>query len=721
MKRRHFLILTGVGATGASLLSACGHPENRLIPALVPDGEYVPGIDYWKASGCAMCDAGCGILVRTRERKANKIEGNPSHPVNRGALCARGQAALQLLYNPDRLRSPLKRTGERGSGEFAEIGWDEAIKTLAEILGEIKRAARAGSVFYLSVDRMAVNRLAAEHFLSAYGSTALLDASIASERQASSSYAASYNTTGLPIFDIANATYLISFGARFLETWHSPVMYSLAYGEFRRSAGKARGRFVHVEPRMSLTAANADVWLPARPASEGALALAIAQVITRERLIANISTGAPPAPLDEYAPEKVAERVDIPAEKIIAIAREFAASPRPLAIGAGAGVVNAGGIDGMAGVNYLNMLVGNINKPGGVLLNQTDSSGPIDRMRPARRLKSLPLSRETIKDAAALLVHGANPIYTGAVRSDDLTAAPFIASFSSFMDETTNFADLVLPDHTFLEGWDIRAARSPARESTFTLTRPVVEPEFNTMQTADVFIALARELGVRMPFDSAEQAVKQIASELDDSVESAAPDESEESWNRLLERGLWSGKPALAEERAGTDLRSLASLQDGVQPEASSESEYPFELLAYEHPVLGFGETANLPWLQELPDPMTSVMWGSWVEINPATAASLGISDGDLLEVTTASGSVRAPAVIYPAIRPDVVAMPYGQGHTAYGRYASEKGASAYKVAPFPPLDGPLAPARAKIAKLDEKVSIIRFGSSIDAEAGHKR
>jgi anaerobic selenocysteine-containing dehydrogenase len=289
------------------------------------------------------------------------------------------------------------------------------------------------------------------------------------------------------------------------------------------------------------------------------------------------------------------------------------------------------------------------------------------------------------------------------------------------MDETTNFADLVLPDHTFLEGWDIRAARSPAREPTFTLTRPVVEPEFNTRQTADVFITLARELGVRMPFDSAEQAVKQIASELDDSVESAAPDESEESWNRLLERGLWSGKPALAEERAGTDLRSLASLQDGVQPEASSESEYPFELLAYEHPVLGFGETANLPWLQELPDPMTSVMWGSWVEINPATAASLGISDGDLLEVTTASGSVRAPAVIYPAIRPDVVAMPYGQGHTAYGRYASEKGASAYKVAPFPPLDGPLAPARAKIAKLDEKVSIIRFGSSIDAEAGHKR
>jgi anaerobic selenocysteine-containing dehydrogenase len=718
MKRRHFLILTGVGATSASLLSACGHPENRLIPALVPDGEYVPGIDYWKASGCGVCDGGCGILVRTRERKANKIEGNPSHPVNRGALCARGQAALQLLYNPDRLRSPLKRTGERGTGEFAEIGWDEATRLLAEKLGEIKRAGRAGSVFYLSGDRLAVNRLAAEHFLSAYGSAALVDSSRASEHWARSSYEASYNTTALPIFDIANATYLISFGARFLETWHSPVMYSLAYGEFRRSAGKARGRFVHVEPRMSLTAANADVWLPARPASEGALALAIAQVITREGLIANISTDAPPAPLDEYAPEKVAERVDIPAEKIIAIAREFAASPRPLAIGGGTGVGN----DGMAAVNYLNTLVGNINKPGGVLLNQTDFSDPVERMRPAPRLSSLPLLGENIKGAAALLVHGANPIYTAAIRADDLTAVPFFASFASFMDETTSFADLVLPDHTFLESWDIRSTQSPTREPTFTLTRPVVEPEFNTRQTADVFIALARELGVTMPFDSAEQAVKQIASELDKSGESAAPDESEKSWNRLLERGLWVGKPAGGGGQEGRDHNILTSEVPMYETStAATESEYPFELLAYEHPLLGFGETANLPWLQELPDPMTSVMWGSWIEINPAAAASLGISDGDLLEVTTARGSLRAPAVIYPAIRPDVIAMPYGQGHTAYGRYASGKGASAYNAAPFPPLVGPLAPVRAKIAKLDEKVNIIRFGSSIDAEAGHKR
>src|SRR5215216_3242819 len=247
MKRREFIILTGLGATSTTMLSACGHPENKLIPALIPDNEYVPGLDYWKASTCAMCEGGCGIVVRTREHKANKIEGNPLHPVNRGALCARGQAGLQVLYNPDRIRGPLKRTGERGSGQFAEISWDEAIKTLAEKLREIKAQGRAGSTNFITGDEMGVTAHSAERFMNAYASKRSVVAFPA------------FSEPDYPLVpDIANSTYLLSFGARFLETWQSPVMYSLAYGEFRRSSGKARGRFVQVEPRMSLTGANAD-------------------------------------------------------------------------------------------------------------------------------------------------------------------------------------------------------------------------------------------------------------------------------------------------------------------------------------------------------------------------------------------------------------------------------------------------------------------------------
>jgi menaquinone reductase, molybdopterin-binding-like subunit len=735
MKRREFIILTGVGATSASVLSACGHPENKLIPALIPDEEYVPGIEYWKASACAMCAAGCGILVRTREHKANKIEGNPLHPINRGALCARGQAGLQLLYNPDRIRGPMKRAGERGSASFEEISWDEAIKTLVDKLREIKaqpHEARNGeqkhadSVVFLSGDQLMVSSLATEHFMSAYGSSSLVYMIRPDDEWPS----ASVDGKGLPIFDIANASYLLSFGARFLETWHSPVMYSLAYGEFRRSSGRARGRFVQVEPRMSLTGANADEWLPAAVESEYLVALAIAQVMQREGLIKNkTAIDLTNEPLDSYAPEKTAAQTDIPAEKIIRIAREFAASARPMAIGGG-GFSMQSGLEGMKAIDLLNKLVDNSNKPGGVLETSTGHIDPFEKLRPKNLNSWKPMFDSSITGPRinALLIHNANPAYVAPALHDKIKEIPFIASFSPFMDETTSLADLILPDHSYLESWDLRATQAGSTDVAFTLTRPVIEPEFNTRQTADVLIALARELdssGAQpIPFESAEQAVMKAASELQKMNGSITAETAEAFWKALTERGVWVGKPAQQSksETAFTILSSDFTEQRFSESMNASTEDYDYTLIAYEHATLGFGEQANLPWLQELPDAMTSVMWGSWVEINPKTAASLGINDGDVVEVETAHGSLRAPALIYPAIRPDTIAIPYGQGHTAYGRYAYGRGVNAAVLDPFAIRQGLLPQiVRARVRKVEGEVKLARFGTGLPLHAETKR
>src|SRR5262245_49343882 len=282
MKRREFIILTSVGATSASLLSACGHPEEKLIPAFIPDEEFVPGIDYWKASTCGMCSAGCGILVRTREHKANKIEGNPLHPVNRGALCARGQAGLEVLYNPDRIKGPLKRIGERGEGKWQEISWEEGIRMLADELRKLEGSS--DKALFTTSDLRGVTTFVASRLMKAHGQAFAGGVGEETHQSLYPDLLRGVVHRGEAIPDIANATYLISFGARFLETWRSPVMYSRAYGEFRSSRGKARGRFVHVEPRMSLTAANADEWIPAIPGTEAVLALALVHVIAREGL-----------------------------------------------------------------------------------------------------------------------------------------------------------------------------------------------------------------------------------------------------------------------------------------------------------------------------------------------------------------------------------------------------------------------------------------------------
>ena len=754
MKRREFIILSGMGATSASLLSACRHPEEKLIPALIPDDEYVPGIDYWKASTCGMCPAGCGIIVRTREHKANKIEGNPLHPVNRGALCARGQAGLEVLYNPDRIKGPMKRIGERGEGKWQEISWDEAIKTLADKLQELKTQGRAGEVVFATAARHGVTGLVAEHFVSTYGSKWLVGADVFTQSLYDLAYSTSYglrpDSVAIPSFDIANARFLLSFGARFLETWHSPVMYSLAYGEFRHTSGRARGKFVQIEPRMSLTGANADEWLPAAVGTEGLVALGIAQVIIGEGLVKNVPApgsllsinpigfsgdGVAPIPtaelnskhIDAYAPEQTASLTGIPAEKLVRIAREFASSQPALAIGNGTIEVGHGqrtalnhGIEQIKAIHYLNQLVGNVNKPGGVLLPEAEPFDPLAKWRDKNRAGWLPMIAEITAGPtiSALLIHQANPVHNEPRVADRIRTLPFVASFSSFLDETTQLADLVLPDHSYLESWDIKASQPVKPGAVATLTRPVITPQLNTKQTADVLLEISREIGQSIPFTSAEEIVKQAALELPSAQRSVKTESAEDPWEKVAEQGVWIGdarawsedtnKSVIFGPSAATALEAIRSFES----QHVSDEEYPLMLMTYEHMTLGDGTFANLPWLQELPDPMTSVMWGSWLEINPQTARSLGIADGDLVEVRTTEGTVTVPAVLYRAIRPDVIAMPYGQGHSAYGRYGSSTGANAALLNSLA-LNAEGATVRARVSKVAGKANLIRFGTDL--------
>lgn len=669
--------------------------------------------------------------MRTREHKANKIEGNPLHPVNRGALCARGQAGLEVLYNPDRIKGPMKRVGERGEGKWEEISWDEAIKTIAARLSEIKAEGRANRIVFATNDLAGVTGIAIKNFISAYGASILLAAGSPENSNETSSYKMSYGAMYRPTFDIANATYLLSFGARFLETWHSPVMYSLAYGEFRHSKGRARGKFVQVEPRMSLTAANADEWLPASTGTEGFVALAIAQVIIRENLIKNapqykVAVGS----LEDFSPERTRELTGIAPEQIIRIAREFAGSERPLAICGGAvGALGKYGQGQVLAINSLNNLCANVNKPGGVLLSSYfyfDLTGKVlSKLRPpfqesSRSALSTSGGPEILSSAqqfSALLIHQMNPIFSDPRSVDTIKAIPFIVSFASFVDETAELADIILPDQTYLETWNFRPIPLTEKHVAVSITQPAVKPEFGSRQAADVLLALSREFNSgAMSFESAEDIVRQVVVPLltpgsvrkTDTKEAGGKDQGAVAdFTTISERGLWVGEV----EGITKDPKPVTEITINLMPSDESEEtkeDYPFILLSYEHPALGCGEHANLPTLQELPDSMTSGMWGSWVEINPKTASSLGIADGDLVEVSTQYGSLRVPAVSYPAIRPDVIAMPFGQGHSRYGRYATNRGANP--VALTLASEGAI---RARVSKVAGKANLIRFGTDL--------
>lgn len=154
MKRRDFLKILGVGGVGTGLGYYFGKaskpPAAELIPYLIPPEDVIPGVANWYPSLCTQCNAGCGIHVRVMEGRAKKIEGNPLHPINKGKLCARGQASLQALYNPDRIKRPLKRKGDRGKGDFEEITWEEGLSILSKNLVALSEKGEADKLYLLT-------------------------------------------------------------------------------------------------------------------------------------------------------------------------------------------------------------------------------------------------------------------------------------------------------------------------------------------------------------------------------------------------------------------------------------------------------------------------------------------------------------------------------------------------------------------------------------------
>src|SRR5262249_17805028 len=296
MDRRSFIKLTAVSGSAAALAS-CGNPEHQIIRFL-PDEELAPGVAEWRPGVCSLCSSGCGLTVRVmpadvdttrngqrgvvRVGVAKKLEGLPAHPVNQGALCPRGQAAIQLTYHPDRIAQPLKRLGSRGEGTFEPIAWDAAIGELVSKLDALEGNQRSLAIL-TGAGRSHRARLL-EQFAAKFGAPPPVAYEFFADDVLRRANLLSFGREQLPTFDLAKARFVIGFGADFLGTWNSPVAQGAAYGRMRQGRPGVRGAFVQVEPRMTPTGAVADEWIPAAPGTEGVLALSLAHVIVKEKL-----------------------------------------------------------------------------------------------------------------------------------------------------------------------------------------------------------------------------------------------------------------------------------------------------------------------------------------------------------------------------------------------------------------------------------------------------
>jgi menaquinone reductase, molybdopterin-binding-like subunit len=732
MERRDFIKISALSGVMATL-DGCRSAEKQLI-RFVPEEELVPGIATIKPSVCTLCAAGCGLLVRVMQGEAEvvrrgqqglikmglakKLEGNPQHPVNHGKLCARGQAGLQVLYHPDRITHPIKRTGPRGSGEFQQITWDDALKEVAAHLSSLQTSKSTGSLAFLARPLSGQRSQLIADFLKAYGAPPAAWYEPFDEAVLRRANLLSFGHATLPTFDLARADYVVSLGADFLGTWNSPVAQSAGYGEMRQGRPGRRAKFVQVESRMSQTGANADEWVACRPGTEGALALGIAHVILSEKLvpqgaaaragslIAGWSAGLP-----EFAPELVEKQTGVSAAVIKRLAHEIAQSGSATVIIGGAPLAHTNGLFNAIAANALESLVDS-GRDSGAIMGFAPGPAPGDATAPMQA--SLVSLNALLKSAPQmLLLYEANPVFSAppALRiRDALTKIPYIVSFGSFIDETSAQADLILPDNAPLESWLDSSPESGSLAAVASLAPPAVLPLHDTRPMPDVLLGLAHQLGGNMakalPWPTYDAMLRAAFVPLRTRGGSIDAKTDDDFWDAAQTQGGWWSVPGHAANPSPAAVTPKAAPRAASAPEfAGAAADFPFHFLPYLSQSLGDGSLAHLPWLQELPDVLTSAMWSSWVEINPKTGERLGIQQGDLVEITSQQGSVRTAAVLSPGIAPDMVAMPVGQGHENFGRFATGRGANPLSIL------APLAePETGSLAWAATRVKLTRAG-----------
>jgi molybdopterin-containing oxidoreductase family iron-sulfur binding subunit len=620
VKRREFLKVLGATGAGATMIGCSSERVEKLIPYFVSPDQTVPGVSTYYASTCRECAASCGIIAETRDGRTIKLEGNPDHPVNRGALCAKGQAALQGLYNPDRYRSPMIRRG----GKLEKATWDEALKLFGEKLAEARR--NPGGVAFLNRHQSGGFPQLLNSWLAGMGMAPAINVDPDADTTAIAANMQSYGVPW-PRYDFNATRLIVSFGADFLDGWGASVPQQLDFAD-ARARGADAPRLVYVGARRSLTGLNADDWIPAKPGSE----MAILQMLSGASTV-----------------QQAAQASGVDAARLTALQAEFAAA-RPAMVLAGGGAAN--GMELCLAANSLNQSQGIVGT--GIRINDAiEGFAGIDPLSHVRALGQ----RMQSGAVSMLMVHNVDPVYL-MPKSSGFAAAmakvPFKVSFSSITDETSAMADLVLPDSHSLESW----GEAEPVKGTLSLQQPTMDPVFDTRPIADVLIAVSKTGTPLTPLPDYRSLMISRFPGGAAGLSSALP------------KGLAAGSaPQPAGNKALPSPVAVGNPGNG-----------DFTLVVYPSPALGFGDGANKPWLQELPDPVTKIAWQTVAEINPATAKKLDVENGDHVVVETAAGKLSLPVYVYQGIAPGVVAVAAGRGHAeSAGRYA-KAGENAFNL-----------------------------------------
>ncbi|MBL7971971.1 MAG: TAT-variant-translocated molybdopterin oxidoreductase [Prolixibacteraceae bacterium] len=618
--RRDFLKTFGFGIAAASIVASCKRPVNKAIPYLVKPDEITPGTaDYYASSYFEGNEYG-SIVVKVRDGRPIKIEGNTLSSVSQGGTSARIQASVLNLYDDARFKGPFK------GGQ--EISWEKADEEIMARLADLQ--SQGGKVVLLSSTIISPStRELIRKFADKQTNTEWIQYDPVSASGILQANLKSFGSAFIPDYRFNKAKVVVSFGADFLGSWLSSVEYTKGYSAARQLQNDRKEMLRHYqfESGMTLSGSNADVRFPIKPSEEGAIVLALYNAIAKIKG-GQILAGVPSS-------------VDV-----ADLAKDLLENEKQSIIISGSNDVNIQLL-----VNGINQLLGNYGQTIG-LENPLLVKQGIDQ--DTEQLLA-DLKAGTVK---ALLVWNANPVYDhpkGAEFAGAIKKAGLSVSFSERPDETTALCQYVLPETNFLESWNDLEPKA----GIYSLSQPVIAPIFNSRQPQ---VTLLKWIGGDLNY---RDYIKNHWKENQFQKQKDTAD-FRQFWNTSLQNGVFE---TVSESKSVYSPDGLSQAASQVKPAVGG-----LEVVIYESIAIGNGKYANNPWLQELPDPVAKISWDNFAAVPVAYAEENGLKNEDVIQVN----GIELPVFVQPGQAKDTISVALGYGREIAGKVGDQTGTNLY-------------------------------------------
>ena len=692
MSRRDFLKVSAATA-------AVGASTGTAVAAVNPPGWRGDTRVQQIATNCEMCFWRCGVMAEVADGKVLKLQGNPHHPLTKGKLCARGNSGTALLYDPDRLKYPQIRTGARGEGKFRRVSWDEALDFLASHLQELKKQYGPESV---ALFPHGVHSGFFATLMKAYGTPNSAEPAFAQCRGARD---IGYQLTfGRPVnspepVDLEESKCIVLIGSHIGENVFTSQVTAFAEGLSKGA------KLIVVDPRFSTAASKATYWLPIKPGTDTALLLAWMNVVLTEKLhdleyLDQYAVGLKEleAHVATFTPEWAAPITDLPAAQIRDTARLMAACKPAVAIHPGRHVSWYGNDTQRArAMAILTALLGAYGRKGGIFLPTKLATGKIhmppmpetEKPRGDRTGSLYPLASEEAHGLTqglvsttltgdpypikGWIVYGQNILESIPTRRQTLAAIEkldFMAVVDVLPVEQTRYADLVLPEATYLERYDPPAVVTTAKRPFVAIRQPAMSPLYESKPGWWIAKEAAKRLGLSdyFPWSDPDDHLRRLI----------APLGINETELKALGAVAFPGKPYI-EDRGENDgplfptqsgkIELLSSVMQDLHLDALPKYE-PVEgpppgylrFIYGRAPVHSFSRTENNAWLDDL-------MAENPIWVSQEAASRMSLRDGQKVCLENQDG-VRSPVITLrttPAMRSDVAYTVHGFGAQAPG------------------------------------------------------